>query len=332
MVERAKGSDGLTLAVTVQALIHMETVRVFGSSNRKGGERSKRLQPPSWPSGRQATFVFSTMPGHLPFRRKVIVTQVGGRCVFCGGRGLTKGHVWPDWLNKILPKTATHHEQETGKFNTFETAVPGPKHVVKTAQGHARSRKPRNTCVRCNGGWMSLIEDHARSCATRLIFDLPQLMDLRDQDSIASLLTLIAMRLEFLGDMRAISDEERDWLRYYREPSEDWKIWISSFGGDDGDEHWSRTYAAQLESEPTDKVGPEYCNVRVTTLVMGKLCAHLFYSPIIHFRGYEGISLVQIWPRQNLYVDTSELSVMSGRDALFLHEAFARESPPMPIL
>ena len=260
------------------------------------------------------------------------MTQAGGRCVFCGGRGLTKGHVWPDWLNKILPKSATHHEQETGKFNTFEAAVPGPQHVIKVAQGHARSRKPRNTCLRCNGGWMSLMEDRARGCATRLILDLPQLMDLGDQNSVASLLTLIAMRLEFLGEMRAISNQERDWLRYYREPSDDWKIWISAFGGDDGDEHWSRTYAAQLEPERTDLVGPEYCNVRVSTLVMGKLCAHLFYSPIIDFRGYEGISLAQIWPRQNLYVDTSELSVMSGRDAPFLHEAFARESPPMPIL
>jgi hypothetical protein len=179
---------------------------------------------------------------------------------------------------------------------------------------------------------MSVMEDRGRRSGTRLIMDLPQLMDLNDQDAVAGLLTLIAMRLEFLGDMRAISSQERDWLRYYREPTNDWKIWISAFGGNDGDEHWSRSYAAQLESKPTDKVGPEYCNVRVTTLVIGKLCAHLFYSPIIDFQGYEGISLTQIWPRRNSCIDTSCLSVMSGWDALYLHEAFARESPPMPIV
>jgi hypothetical protein len=179
---------------------------------------------------------------------------------------------------------------------------------------------------------MSVMEGRARPCATRLILNVPQLMDLNDQDAIASLLTLITIRLEFLGDMRAISNHERDQLRIHREPTDEWKIWISAFGGDDGDEHWSRTYAAQLESKPTDKVGLEYCNVRVTTLVMGKLCAHLFYSPIIDLPGYEGISLAQIWPRRNSYIDTSYLSVISGRDALFLHEAFARESPPMPIV
>jgi hypothetical protein len=179
---------------------------------------------------------------------------------------------------------------------------------------------------------MSTLEDCGRACATRSILDIPQLMNLYDQTSIASLLTLIAMRLEFLGDMRAISNQERDWLRTKREPSNDWKIWISTFCGDDADEHWSRTYAAQLESKPTDKFGPEYCNVRVTTLVIGKFCAHVFYSPVIDFQGYEGIDLTQIWPRRHLYVDTSLLSVMSGKDTLFLHEAFARESPPVPII
>jgi hypothetical protein len=257
----------------------------------------------------------------------VFMLQSAGRCVFCGGRDLTKGHVWPEWMDRVLPRTATHHEQEIGKFNTFETAVPGPEHVIRKKQGHARSRKPRNTCKRCNGGWMSVIEDYARGCATQLILGFPRLLGIGDQQSLASLLTLISMRQEFLGEMRAISDDERDWLRYYREPSIHWKIWISGFRGDDADEHWSRTYAAQLEPKPTDKVGPEHCNVRVTTLVMGKLCAHLFYSPVIDFQGYEGVHLGQIWPLRYPWMDGSALS---GRETLFLHEAFAREALPMP--
>jgi hypothetical protein len=26
--------------------------------------------------------------------------QQFGRCIFCGGRGLTKEHVWPKWLRR----------------------------------------------------------------------------------------------------------------------------------------------------------------------------------------------------------------------------------------
>ncbi|WP_316161836.1 hypothetical protein [Bradyrhizobium sp. SZCCHNRI20481] len=258
------------------------------------------------------------------------MSKPAGKCVFCGGAGLSKGHVWPDWMNRILPNTATHHEQEIGKFSTFEPTVPGPAYSIRVAQGHARTRKPRNTCLACNGGWMSAIEGLARQSGARLLLGQPQLLDLVGQDAIASLLTLIAMRLEFLGDMRAIPDQERNRLRVTHIPSDDWKIWIAEFHGNDSDQHWSRTYAAQMDSKPTDKVGPEYCNVRVTTLVLGKLCAHLFYSPIIDFQGYEGVELTQIWPRRNGYIDTSYLPLRTGKEVLFLHEAFARESRPMP--
>ncbi|MBR0685303.1 hypothetical protein JQ594_05210 [Bradyrhizobium manausense] len=174
------------------------------------------------------------------------------------------------------------------------------------------------------------MEGRARPCGARLIAGIPQLLDLHDQDAIANLLTLISMRLEFLGHMSAISDRERQLFRNRHEPSDHWKIWIAEFMGDDSDQHWSRTYAAQMESKPTDKVGPEYCNVRVTTLVIGKLCAHLFYSPIIDFAGYEGVELTQIWPRQNSYIDTSQFALRTGKEILYLHEAFARESRPMP--
>lgn len=178
------------------------------------------------------------------------MSQPAGKCVFCGGRGLTKGHVWPDWLNDILPNTATHHEQETGKFHTFEAQAPGPSYDRRIRQGNARARKPRNTCSRCNGGWMSGIEGLAKRVAVPLILGHSPLLSPFGQSSLSALLCLIGARLEFLGDMRAIAAEDRDWLRYYREPSQHCKIWIAHFGGDDGESHWSRTYAIQHGDDP----------------------------------------------------------------------------------
>jgi hypothetical protein len=49
-----------------------------------------------------------------------------GKCVFCGGPGLTKSHVWPEWAEAILPESATHHEQIIGQFHTFTPKVQGP--------------------------------------------------------------------------------------------------------------------------------------------------------------------------------------------------------------
>jgi hypothetical protein len=258
------------------------------------------------------------------------MSKPAGKCVFCGRRGLTKGHVWPDWLSEILPPTASHHVLETGKTYTFTPVVPGPIYSKRRRQGHAGSRKPRNTCGECNSGWMSVIEGSAKPYAVPLIQNVPFLLDTIGQRTLASLLCLIAMRYELLGDMRAVSVSERDWLRYYREPSEDWKIWIAHYGGGNQDDHWARQYGAQLDSRPTDKVGPEYCNVQVTTLVIGQLCAHIFYSPVIDFLGYEGIAPAQIWPRRRFDFDTCFLPTMGDEHVIWLHEAFPRESRPMP--
>jgi len=258
------------------------------------------------------------------------MSKPAGKCLFCGKGGLTKGHIWPDWFNDILPKTASHHQIETGKFYTFEPTVPGPDYSIETKQGHARTRKPRNTCTRCNSGWMSIIENVAKPYAVPLILNRSVILNSFGRFTVASLLVLIAMRLEALGNMQAILLEDRDWLRRYFEPTLDWKIWIAQYGGEKQDDNWARSYGAQIDSIPTDKVGPEYCNVKVTTLVIGQFCAHLFYSPVIDFAGYEGITLCRLWPPSRFDVNTAWLPVMSDQHVLWLHEAFARESPPMP--
>lgn len=257
------------------------------------------------------------------------MSNPAGKCVFCGEFGLTKGHVWPDWLNNILPRTATHHEQTTGIFSTFTPEVPGPEKTIRERQGHARSRKPRNTCGDCNSGWMSQIENDVIPTATALINGKDFLLDEQSQCKLAAFLCLISMRVEFLGTLRAIPSADRLYLKERREPPSSWMIWITRYAGDKPGEHWSRYCGMQLESAPAEKVGPEHCNTQVTTLVIGKLCAHLFSSTEIPFDGYEGARLARIWPMTGLALDTRFLPDITDDAVISLHEALARESKPM---
>jgi hypothetical protein len=70
--------------------------------------------------------------------------------------------------------------------------------------------------------------------------------------------------------------------------------------------------------------------VQVATLVIGQLCAHSFYSPIIDFQGYEGITIYQLWPPTCFDLANGLLPGLNDKHVLWLHEAFARESAPMP--
>jgi hypothetical protein len=258
------------------------------------------------------------------------MSKPAGKCVFCGGPGLTKGHVWPDWLGKVLPQTATHHEHETGRFETFTPSIPGPEHSTRIHQGQARSRKPRNTCKKCNSGWMSRIEELAIPFMVPLIRGERMLLSPFGQLAVSALICLIGMRLEFLGVQRAVSQTDRDWLREHRWPSSDWKIWIARYAGEKSQDHFAKYYAAQLGSVPPERVGPEHCNVRVATLVIGQLCTHSFYSPVDTIDGYDGTRISRVWPPVNNEIETGLTGRLSDKAVLWLHEAFARESPPDP--
>jgi hypothetical protein len=249
----------------------------------------------------------------------------GGKCVFCGRGALTKGHVWPNWISKILPVTASHHDLMVGKFETFTTMLPGPEYSVKQRQGSARQRKPRNTCKCCNGGWMSLIETAAIKPMTPLIhgIDIPLRID--DQRALAALLCLINMRLEFLGDFRAIPASDRDAIRNTGLPPPGWCIWLAKFTGEKGEELVSR-YCAMMSGvlTPPKDVGPELCNTQATTLVIGKLCAHLFRSSFVPFIEYDGARLTKIWPLTGYDIQSRFMPTISDQAVVSLAESLAR--------
>lgn len=254
------------------------------------------------------------------------MSKPAGKCVFCGGAPLTKGHIWPDWIDRALGITAQGHLQEEGLFETFSTQLPKNDYALIDRQGSAGQRKPRNTCLACNGGWMSRMEDSAKRPTARLIRGERQFLSPVDQIAVAALLCLISTRIEFIGTQRAVSAQDRNWLRLARMPSASWKIWIAKFIGPNPYEHWSRKYALRLDPVPSDPIDPENCNIYVSTYIIGQLCAHLVYCPIDRlFGGYEGVHLTDIWRPGNFYIDTLFMPIFDDlKTVTHLHETVAR--------
>jgi hypothetical protein len=265
----------------------------------------------------------------MVFRRIVFsgMSKPASKCVFCGSqRDLTKSHVWPEWIEKILPQSATHHEQIVGQFYTFVPEVEGPAFWKKIKQGHVGTRKPRNTCKECNGGWMRRMEEATMSIMPPLLLGHPYLLETFKQRLLASFLCLISMRVDLSSyKMRAIPSADRGLLIRYFAPPESWKIWIARY---DGSLLIDQRYTAmQIASSPDVPRGVEHCNSQVTTLVIGQLCAHLFSSSVWpDFPGYRGAELASIWPPQPFDIDTSDLPIITEADVPWLHETIARTS------
>jgi hypothetical protein len=252
-------------------------------------------------------------------------------CVFCGKTGLTKGHIWPDWFSKVLPRVGTHNEQVVGAVHTFEPKMKRPEFRRVVKPGHSGSRKPRNTCAECNSGWMSRIENNAKPCATPLFQGIEHIFDLKSQRAIAALLCLITIRAEFTElSTVSITDADRTWLREKLEPPPLWQIWIARYIGDQPESHWFRHYGMQIVSTPDEAAEPGGCNTQTSTMVLGQLCAHTFSSSVFpEFSGYKA-TLFKIWPISGYDINTAVLPRMGDDDVISLSEALARGMKPIP--
>lgn len=98
------------------------------------------------------------------------------RCAFCGERTpLTREHVWPRWLSSLLgPAALEGHVSETDGEITRTWFAPTGSMVVK------------RVCARCNGGWMSRLEEAAKPLLEQLVQGLATTLSPGDQRVIAA--------------------------------------------------------------------------------------------------------------------------------------------------
>jgi hypothetical protein len=76
-------------------------------------------------------------------------------------------------------------------------------------------------------------------------------------------------------------------------------------------------------------MSPDYCNTQCTTLVIGKLCVHLFSSTVQPVLGYDGVRLSRIWPRSGFNLNTAFLPTIADDAAIALHETLAANRKPL---
>lgn len=252
-----------------------------------------------------------------------------GKCVFCGEpRKLTHGHVWPEWIGEELGLEAPYHIELLQHVYSEREDQP-PSFHRRVRQGHATSRKPRNTCGECNSGWMSKIEGAAKPIGLPLMQGSSLILRPVDQMLLAALFCLITIRNEFNRlQSVAIPGVDRDCLRTtLLPPWHGWKIWIAKYGGPNVKENWSYHQPMHLASGPPSQTGPDKTNTQTTTLVIGQVCAHVFSSTYIPGFDYIGLPMVQIWPPRPYDINWRNARTHTERTLFALMEVIPRAIP-----
>ena len=82
---------------------------------------------------------------------------MAANCGFCGQAGVTKEHLWPDWLRKVILDSRASGGQ---KHFHAEIERGGKASQYKNPSLEQRVGMP---CGACNSGWMSALENDVKA-------------------------------------------------------------------------------------------------------------------------------------------------------------------------
>ncbi len=234
-----------------------------------------------------------------------------GHCIFCGGTGLSKEHIWSDWLKDLIPGNSEHGEywgsmHRKSGMKDVEWTEPSSS---SARQGSVLQRKVRIVCERrCNNGWMSRVVGRAKRHVERMILGQAFQIDRKEQTDLAAWIGITTIIQEFANRQgaRRIPHEDRTVLMNTEAPPLSWSIWVARYTGKwwapMGHYHIPISYSKPRTGDEPSTLSGE---LQLTTFTLGELLVHVFTSTqaeiIEAYRSYIGRAsnsekLQQLWP------------------------------------
>ncbi|WP_439611479.1 hypothetical protein [Reyranella sp.] len=234
--------------------------------------------------------------------------QRAGRCVFCNGTGLTKEHIWSDWLKHHLPQTAAHSQMTMPYLYAPGVALILPVAYTQR-QGSPGQRKIRRVCARCNGGWMKNAVDRAKPIVERLLRNEGSSLAPSECDSLSAWCAISCVMAEFTDERTAaIPSADRAFLLANEKPPPEWTICL---GRHDIGARWGnyRYRHHGLKALPPgrsipdgagDVVGAAHNQAQISTFALGAIAFQVFTSTspelVARYRALIPARMFQIFP------------------------------------
>jgi hypothetical protein len=196
-------------------------------------------------------------------------------CIFCGKPGLTREHVWADWLKRFIPKTAANYSRFVATAHPTHTEFKR-----KMVSGDLRSQRLKVVCKSCNNGWMSRLQERTKSLLLPFLNGEVTVMDVHQQEILAAWIAMFVMVAEYFDPYKvATPQSERDYLMENQKTPPNWKIW---FGDLDEKSHWPSLLAHFAVPISSSEHVPEVMdngfprpNTQTMTFRVGRLYVHV---------------------------------------------------------
>lgn len=224
-----------------------------------------------------------------------------GKCIFCGGPGLTKRHIWADRLKRSIPRDGGSTQVLSEIQIAAGHAFIQPR--FREHQGAIHSKQPRNVCKLCNGGWMRAIENAAAYFFEIMIRGGSVSLTRADQTILAAWIASTTIMGEYTDPKtQAIPPDDRRYLMDNRTPPPHWSIYIGRHNGESWKpirySHFGVGIAALHGNGAPELITKP--NTHFTTQTLGELFIHCFGSSVPgllrHSADFLDPLCVPIWP------------------------------------
>lgn len=212
-------------------------------------------------------------------RTDIPMTRPQRYCIFCNRPGLTRTHIWPEWLHQLIQPGA-HTLEEVSHEGDDPSAYRS-----RTLQGSIFRQRPKLCCAKCNGGWMARFENEMVKFAKPLFtsWETRAVLNPHQQRVLAVWITLICVLAEFIDHRNRITtpEAERKFIKARRVPPDTWAIVACSSNS----ELWRAKYRhipldlrdfSSIHEYFGEMASRRVNNTQITTLGMGRLYVQVF--------------------------------------------------------
>lgn len=211
-------------------------------------------------------------------------------CLFCGSRkNLTGEHLWPRWLNKVLPNyraTSSILKRPGEKQRTWPTKRTANQEIGMV-------------CDPCNSRWMSQLETAAQPLLTEMIRGRRQTLDKPQQRTLAAWAFKTAIVGERMSPKTAvIPQKQRYGLKEAGEPPIAAQVFIAATDGQwPGDTHFAEQKLLFHRGGTVDR-RKGYATTMLIQRVALQVVGHAFEDATVAFYHRPPLrdSVRRIWP------------------------------------
>ena len=208
----------------------------MGSSRRSDAEETTEGRPdPTAPRPRAPAGGSAGDPAVMVKDSAMNASAGGGRCIFCSTVAKrTKEHVWPSWVESILPGQ--------GAF-VLTTTSDAPGFRPRSWEKRGFDVTVRQVCSPCNNGRLSGLENAIKQLLTELVLGRAVVLSPLDQERLATWTYKTAMMFALTNRSGGRYFEDHEYVAFKADPrpAEGTRAWLAAYEG-----QWTTWYRKRV--------------------------------------------------------------------------------------